>query len=253
MASHSLHSVLPKAPLAPVDTEVVALYASIAARGSLRVCIVLALFDLDNTLLAGDSDHAFGDYLAEIGWVDAKVHRQQNDAFYRDYQQGTLDIMAYSEFVLRPLVGRSSAELKKLQQTYVREVIEAMILPKAEALLKQHEDDIRVIVTATNHFITQPIADRLGVSHLIATEGEKREGLFTGKVAGIPCFREGKIKRVEQWKLSQGLGSLPSIFYSDSHNDLPLLLWADEAVAVDPDARLAEEAKQRNWRVVSLR
>ncbi len=213
----------------------------------------MALFDLDNTLLAGDSDHAFGDYLAEIGWVDAEQHRQQNDAFYRDYQQGTLDIIAYSEFVLRPLVGRSQSELQHLQQTYLREVIEAMILPKAEALLKRHENDIRVIVTATNHFITQPIAERLGVAYLIATEGEQREDGFTGKVAGTPCFREGKIRRVEQWKARMGFGPMPSIFYSDSHNDLPLLLWADQAVAVDPDARLAAEAAQRNWPVISLR
>ncbi len=216
---------------------------------------MLALFDLDNTLLRGDSDHAFGDYLAAHGEVDAQAHRLRNDAFYADYQRGELDIRAYSEFVLATLVGRSRAELEALQERYVREVIEPMILSAGQELLAEHRrrGDTLVIITATNSFITAPIARRMGVDHLLATEGEVIDGAYSGRIKGIPCYREGKVLRLQQWLREQGHSGHPSCFYSDSHNDLPLLEWVDEAIAVDADARLAEQAQQRGWRQISLR
>ncbi len=216
---------------------------------------MLALFDLDNTLLAGDSDHAFGDYLAHIGWVDAQSHRQQNDRFYADYCSGTLDILAYSQFVLQPLCGRAPIELATLQQTYVDEVIKPLVLPAAIELLEQHRQagDTLVIVTATNRFITEPIARLLNVPHLIATEGEVIEGRYTGRISGIPCFQQGKVQRVEEWLGAQQLNGIYSRFYSDSFNDLPLLTWANEAVVVDADAKLQGEAIKRGWPQISLR
>ncbi|NNM51679.1 MAG: HAD family hydrolase [Pseudomonadales bacterium] len=215
----------------------------------------MTLFDLDNTLLAGDSDHAFGDYLAAQGWVDAVEHTARNDAFYADYCRGELDIRAYSEFVLGSLKGRDTLTLSRLQQDYLNEVIRPMILPAGQKLLAEHRarGDRIVIVTATNRFITGPIAHAMGVDDLLATEGEIIDGRYTGRMVGIPCYREGKVLRVEAWLKSQGLDRHPSRFYSDSHNDLPLLEWVDEPVVVDADERLTQYAAERGWMQISLR
>ncbi len=216
---------------------------------------MLALFDLDNTLLQGDSDHAFGDFLAARGEVDAAAHRARNDAFYADYLAGTLDIRAYSEFVLSTLKGRSPEQLAELQQTYLHEVILPMILPAGQALLDEHRQrgDTLLIITATNSFITAPIARYMQVPHLLATEGELIDGRYSGRVSGIPCYREGKVERLKLWLQAQALPAQASIFYSDSHNDLPLLEWVDEAVVVDGDAKLRAQAQLRGWRQISLR
>ncbi len=216
---------------------------------------MLTLFDLDNTLLAGDSDHAFGDYLAAQGWVDPVEHTARNDAFYADYCRGELDIRSYTEFVLSTLKDRDAATLSQLQQDYLNEVIRPMILPAGQQLLAEHRarGDHIVIITATNRFITGPIAHLMGVDDLLATEGEIIDGRYTGRMTGIPCYREGKVQRVEAWLRFQGLEGHPSRFYSDSHNDLPLLQWVDEPVAVDADARLAHYAQEHGWQQISLR
>jgi HAD superfamily hydrolase (TIGR01490 family) len=222
----------------------------------------LAIFDLDNTLLGGDSDHAWGEFLIDEGLVDAKTHRTRNDAFYRQYQNGTLDIADYVAFAAEPIAGLSPQRLKLLHEAFMERFIHPMQLPKAVALLDAHRQagDQCVIITATNRFITSPIARWLGVGELIATELETVDGIYTGKMEGTPCFQHGKVTRLGEWLEtrnerpgSPALSLDDSIFYSDSFNDLPLLEQAGEAVAVDPDERLREIAGQRDWRILSLR
>lgn len=225
----------------------------------------LAIFDLDNTLLGGDSDHAWGEFLISAGLVDAESHRAQNNAFYRQYQQGGLNIAEYVAFAAMPIAGRSPAMLEKLHADFMRDFIEPMLLPAADRLLQQHRDsgDHLLIITATNRFITAPIAELMGVDTLIATELEQVDGVYTGRMQGIPCFQGGKVQRLEAWldqfnRTSSAAGgpSLSvdrSVFYSDSFNDLPLLEHVAEAVAVDPDDTLREQAAQRGWPIISLR
>lgn len=218
----------------------------------------LAIFDLDNTLLAGDSDHAWGEFLISEGLADAAAHRQQNDAFYKQYQQGVLDMNQYLEFAIAPVVGFSRERLDQLHQRFMAQFIEPMMLPAAIALVKQHTaaGDTCVIVTATNRFVTEPIAAKLGVHALIATDLELAEDGFTGKISGIPCFQAGKITKLQDWLSAQSLPTLTlpnSVFYSDSFNDIPLLEAAGEAVAVDPDDKLRSHAERRGWPVISLR
>lgn len=215
----------------------------------------LALFDLDNTLLSGDSDHAWGEYLADQGMVDAGEHKRQNDAFWEDYKAGSLDIQAYLRFALSAIAGKSDTELAPLRERYIETRIKPMIRPGALALLRQHQHDLCAIVTATNAFVTRPIADLLGVTNLIACDVEMSDGRYTGEPAGIPSFREGKIVRVESWLAAQNL-TLNDFdetwFYSDSRNDLPLLLHVTHPVAVDPDDALRAVANERQWPVISL-
>ncbi|MCP8636079.1 HAD-IB family hydrolase [Pseudomonas mosselii] len=215
----------------------------------------LALFDLDNTLLGGDSDHAWGDYLCERGILDPVAYKQRNDAFYQDYLNGTLDMQAYLAFSMEILAASEPAQLEQWHREFMRDCIEPIILPRAEALLRQHREagDQLVIITATNRFVTAPIARRLGVRTLLATECEVRDGRYTGRSTDIPCFREGKVTRLARWMLENGFDLEGSYFYSDSLNDVPLLEVVANPVAVDPDPRLRVEAERRGWQVISLR
>lgn len=226
--------------------------------------MTLAIFDLDNTLLRGDSDHSFGDFLISKGLVDATQHKARNDYFYQQYKNGGLDMVAYTEFVVSALKGLSRAQREALHRDYMRDFIEPMMLPAAEALLEAHRQrgDYCLIITATNRFITEPIAARLGVHALIATDLEIVDDEFTGKIAGIPSFQAGKVLRLTQWLeahnagLAAGAAPLAmedSVFYSDSFNDLPLLERATRAVAVDPDDTLRGIAEARGWEIISLR
>lgn len=219
--------------------------------------MALAIFDLDNTLLGGDSDHAFGDFLISEGLVDPITHKARNDAFYQQYKLGALDMAAYTEFAIAAVVGLPRAQRDALHARFMAGFVEPMMLPAALELLKQHRDagDYCLIMTATNRYVTEPIAQRLGVDGLIATELELEDDLFTGKVAGIANFQAGKVRNLELW-LAQHEGELSlegSVFYSDSFNDLPLLEIATRAVAVDPDDTLRKIAQERNWEILSLR
>lgn len=215
----------------------------------------LALFDLDNTLLGGDSDHAWGDYLCERGILDPVAYKQRNDAFYQDYLNGTLDLQAYLAFSMEILAATEPAQLDQWHREFMRDCIEPIILPKALALLRQHREagDKLVIITATNRFVTAPIARRLGVRTLLATECEREGERYTGRSTDIPCFREGKVTRLKRWMLENGYDLEGSYFYSDSMNDVPLLEQVAHAVAVDPDPKLRAHAQQRGWKVISLR
>ncbi len=215
----------------------------------------LALFDLDNTLLGGDSDHAWGDYLCARGILDPVEYQNRNDAFYQDYLAGKLDLQAYLNFSLEILATTEMAQLDEWHGDFMRDCVEPIILPKALALLKKHRDagDKLVIITATNRFITGPIAKRLDVETLLATECELVDGRYTGRSIDVPCFREGKVTRLSRWLEENGLNLEGSYFYSDSMNDLPLLEQVDNPVAVDPDPNLRAEAEKRGWPVISLR
>ncbi|WP_342245848.1 histidinol-phosphatase [Pseudomonas sp. OTU5201] len=215
----------------------------------------LALFDLDNTLLAGDSDHAWGDYLCERGILDGIAYKARNDEFYQDYLAGRLNIQDYLNFSLDILGRTEMAQLDQWHREFMRDCIEPIILPKAEALLAEHRaaGDKLLIITATNRFVTAPIAQRLGVETLLATECEMADGRYTGRTTDVPCFREGKVTRLARWLAENRLNLDDSSFYSDSLNDLPLLEQVTYPVAVDPDQKLRAEAERRGWPVMSLR
>ncbi|RRQ22419.1 histidinol-phosphatase [Thiohalobacter thiocyanaticus] len=185
----------------------------------------LALFDLDNTLLGGDSDYLWGRFLVENGIVDADHYEQENHRFYQQYQAGNLDIQAFLAFSLRPLAEHPPERLHQWRETFIRELIAPIMLPAARDLLARHrsQGDTLVIITATNRFITAPIAERFGVEHLLATEVEQVDGRYTGHSYDIPCFQDGKVRRLEQWLATHDTDLSQSWFYSDSHNDLPLL------------------------------
>jgi HAD superfamily hydrolase (TIGR01490 family) len=215
----------------------------------------LALFDLDNTLLAGDSDHGWGEFMVAQGLVDGADYSAKNDAFYQDYLAGNLDMIAYAEFALEPLTQYSAAELNTIHQKFMQTTIIPMIAPKAQALLKKHRDagDVLVIVTATNDFITAPIAEYLAIPHLIATPTECVDGRYTGKLSGSPCFKAGKIDKLNAWMALNGYHIEGACFYSDSHNDIPLLALVDEPIVVDPDTTLNAHALLNGWPVITLR
>ncbi len=217
--------------------------------------VCLAIFDLDNTLLAGDSDHAWGQFLVERGLVDPVAYREANDRFYADYQAGNLDIFAYLEFALQPLTQHSPEQLRQWHQEFMRTKVQPMLLDKAFTLLEKHRSQghYLMIITATNSFVTGPIAERLGVDMLLATEPEKAGERYTGRVSGTPCFQDGKVTRLNAWLNSSGHSLAGSYFYSDSHNDIPLLELVDNPVAVDADEPLRELASQRGWPQISLR
>ncbi len=217
----------------------------------------LTLFDLDNTLLAGDSDYEWAQFLIDKGVLERAAYEARNLEFYEQYKSGTLDIRAFLDFQLAPLARHPRTQLYAWNREFMQRTIEPMIGGRALALIEAHRvrDRMMVIVTATNTFITRPIAERLGVSHLIGTEIEEVDGRFTGRPTGTPSFREGKILRVEQWLASQGqtLASYRAVwFYSDSANDLPLMERVSHPVAVDPDERLAAVAAERGWPIISL-
>lgn len=217
----------------------------------------LTVFDLDNTLLAGDSDHAWGDFLIRHGYADAIKHGAANNEFYRQYTEGKLDINAYVRFTLGPVLHMQIPELQQLHAAFMQEFIRPMILPAARELIAAHinQGDQCLIMSATNSFITSPIARELGVHELLATDLETSDGFYTGNIIGVPCFQSGKVIRLKQWlENQQNRYSLADThFYSDSYNDVPLLESVGTPVAVDPDAKLIVLARQRNWRVISLR
>ncbi len=215
----------------------------------------LAIFDLDNTLIGGDSDYLWGQFLAERGLVDGERHEQENQRFYDEYRAGTLDIRAFLAFMLKPLAEHPLADLLAWRAQFIEEKIGPILLPKATALLDRHRiaGDTLLIITATNRFITAPIAERLAVAHLLATEAEFSDGRYTGRSVGIPCFQQGKVARLSEWLAETGHDLTGSWFYSDSHNDLPLLNQVDHPVAVDPDEALASHAVERGWPMISLR
>jgi len=217
----------------------------------------LALFDLDHTLLPIDSDYEWGRFLARVGAVDEAHQQLENDRFYRDYQAGTLDIGAFLAFQLAPLAAFPPAQLRQWHDQFMAEVITPALRPAAHALVARHRDrgDLCAIITATNEFVTAPIAQRFGIEHLIATLVERRGDGYTGKPTGVPSFREGKIIRLDQWLASRGtqLSDFPrSTFYSDSANDIALLERVTDPVATNPDSKLAAVALARGWRTLAL-
>jgi HAD superfamily hydrolase (TIGR01490 family) len=215
----------------------------------------IALFDLDNTLIAGDSDYLWGCFLVEQGIVDGALYERENRRFYDQYKVGELDINEFLDFQLRPLAEHSMDTLQQWHSQYLQEKIAPVLLPKAQALVDRHrqQGDTLVVITATNRFITAPIVELYGIPHLLATEPEIVNGAYTGSVTGTPCFQAGKVEQLSGW-LEENLHSLDdSWFYSDSHNDLPLLNKVTHPVAVDPDEILAQHAKDHDWPTISLR
>ncbi len=215
----------------------------------------IALFDLDNTLIAGDSDYLWGCFLVEQGIVDSELYERENRRFYDQYRVGELDIHEFLDFQLQPLSEHPVDTLQQWRRQYIEEKITPILLPKAQALIDRHrqQGDTLVVITATNRFITGPIVELYDIPHLLATEAEILDNRYTGKVSGIPCFQDGKVTRLSDW-LKVNRHSLDnSWFYSDSHNDLPLLNRVTHPVAVDPDEILEEHARNNDWPIISLR
>lgn len=218
----------------------------------------LALFDLDNTLIAGDSDFQWAQFLIEKKALDRELHEAKNIEFYEQYKAGTLDIHEFLDFQLKPLARHPRAQLEAWRKEFMTKKIAPLITSGTRELIERHrlDNDLCIIITATNSFVTTPIAQALGIEHLIATEPEEKDGEFTGKVSGTPSFREGKIERLEKWLDAHNLtwlSFLRSWFYSDSLNDLPLLSKVTHPVAVDPDPTLKSHAERNNWPIISLR
>jgi len=217
--------------------------------------MALALFDLDNTLLADDSDFLWGCFLVDKGLVDKTAYDLANQRFYDEYKQGTLDIFEFLAFSLKPLTRFTMKELASLHQEFMGKHIRSVMTEKGIAQIEQHRDngDATVIITATNRFVTAPIAEAFGVDDLIATDPEIIDGRYTGKVAGTPCFQKGKITRLQQWLENTHHDLVGSTFYSDSHNDIPLLEIVDTPIAVDPDDELRSLAEKNSWQIRSFR
>jgi HAD superfamily hydrolase (TIGR01490 family) len=218
----------------------------------------LALFDLDNTLLSGDSDFEWSQFLVEQGVLDRELFEARNIAFYEQYKAGTLNIVEFLDFQLKPLSRHARKVLDEWHEEFMRSKVRPMMLAKARDLVREHQaaGDVCVIVTATNSFVTAPIAREFGVEYLIATEPEQIKGEFTGRVAGVPSFREGKVVRMESWLEERDWtweSFVTSWFYSDSLNDLPLLSKVQQPIAVDPDPTLRVYAEKQGWTVISLR
>lgn len=217
--------------------------------------MALAIFDLDNTLLGGDSDYLWGEYLVENNLVDNESYQRTNQHFYDQYLAGTMDIFEFSAFQFQPLADNPMATLLEWREDYLQNKIMPIMLPAAQSLIAKHQqqNDTLLIVTATNSFITTPIAEKLSIPNLIATEPEMQNGQFTGKVSGTPSYQQGKVTRLEAWLSEQNQSLAGSYFYSDSHNDLPLLEQVTHPVAVDPDSQLRDIATERDWPIISLR
>jgi len=217
--------------------------------------VTLAIFDLDNTLIGGDSDNLWGEFVCEQGLVDGDDFAAKNDQFYEDYKSGSLDIIAYLRFALGTLKGHSSEELDGWHRDFMAAKIAPIMLPRAAALIADHRarGHELLIITATNHFITKPIADALGVPDILACEAEIVDGLYTGEPSGTPSYHAGKVTRLHNWLDGRDTTLDGAWFYSDSHNDLPLLELVDNPVAVDPDEKLLVRATELGWPVISLR
>jgi len=217
--------------------------------------MALALFDLDNTLLADDSDFLWGCFLVDKGLVNKTAYDIANQRFYDEYKQGTLDIVEFLAFSLKPLTRFTMEQLASLHEEFMDKHIRSVMTEKGIAQIRQHRDkgDVTVIITATNRFVTEPIADAFGVDDLIATDPEIVDGRYTGKVAGAPCFQKGKITRLQQWLENTHHDLVGSTFYSDSHNDIPLLEIVETPIAVDPDDELRSLAEKNSWQIRSFR
>ncbi|MCC5856686.1 MAG: HAD family phosphatase [Ectothiorhodospiraceae bacterium] len=217
--------------------------------------MTLAIFDLDNTLLAGDSDYLWGRFIVKHGLVDAEQYEATNRHFYEAYQRGELDVHAYLRFALEPLTRYPAEELHAWRALFIDEMIRPIVLKAGEELVRDHarRGHVTMIITATNRFITAPIAELFGVDHLLATTPEFRDGRYTGDFVDLPTFREGKVQALENWLEAQQDRPRQSWFYSDSHNDVPLLEQVTNPVAVDPDDTLRALARERGWPTISLR
>jgi HAD superfamily hydrolase (TIGR01490 family) len=217
--------------------------------------VSLAIFDLDNTLIADDSDYLWGQFLVEQGIVDKNQYASANAKFYDDYKQGTLDIKAFLRFSLRPLADNHPEQLYQWRAQFIEETIRPLLLKSAQELIAKHRDrgDTLLVITATNRFVTEPIVKLYGIDNLLATTPSFKEGRYTGDFDGIPCFQEGKVKLLEAWLKDSTETMQDSWFYSDSHNDLPLLKLVDNPVAVDPDEKLHQFATTAQWPIISLR
>ena len=217
--------------------------------------MALAIFDLDNTLISNDSDYLWGQFLCNHGLVDAERYEKENKRFYDEYVDGTLDIFEFLEFSLEPLSKMDMKKLNELHGIFMDECIRPVITDKSRELIQQHKEsgDTLLIITATNLFITAPIAEELKIENILATEPELIANQYTGKVSGTPCFREGKVERLKEWLAKTGENLANSCFYSDSHNDLPLLEMVTRPVAVDPDDTLRSHAEAKGWEILSLR
>jgi len=217
--------------------------------------MALAIFDLDNTLLNGDSDNAWGEFVSQTEQVDSSSHAQLNERFNDDYLRGELDIHAYCEFVMGPIQSMGAQQFDALHQRFMAEVVPSLLQDNAIELINFHKarGDTLLVITATNRLIVEPIVSLLGIDNLLATDPEMVDGQYTGKIDGTPCYQEGKVERLEQWKAAQTEVFDHQVFYSDSFNDLPLLNASDEAIAVDPDDTLMAAAQAAGWMVISLR
>ncbi|MGR8933258.1 MAG: histidinol-phosphatase [Gammaproteobacteria bacterium] len=215
----------------------------------------LAIFDLDNTLIADDSDYLWGQFLVDRGIVDKDLYEQANARFYEQYKQGTLNIAEFLDFSLKPLADNDPEQLYEWRAQFVAEVISPLMLSPAQELIAKHKSngDTLLVITATNRFVTEPIVKLYGIEHLLATTPEFVDGRYTGRFQGEPCFQQGKVKHLQQWLTETGETLHYSWFYSDSHNDLPLLQLVDNPVAVDPDAQLRLHAQRAHWPIISLR
>lgn len=217
--------------------------------------MALAIFDLDNTLIGNDSDFLWGEFLVSKGYVDGESFAATNAKFYQDYKSGCLDIFAYQRFALEPLSKQSMETLAEWHKQFMAEFIEPIVLPKALALVEKHkaQGDEVMIITATNTFITRPIGLRYGIDVLLGTEGEIVDGRYTGEVKGTPTFQQGKVVRLNEWLTENGKNLDGSYFYSDSHNDLPLLQRVAHPIVVDGDEKLIAYAAEHGWNCISLR
>ncbi len=215
----------------------------------------LAIFDLDNTLIADDSDYLWGQFLVDQGLVDKSCYESANAKFYEDYKQGSLDIIEFLSFSLKPLAEHNPEQLYQWRAQFIEQAIKPLLLDAAKQLIAKHKDrgDTLLVITATNRFVTEPIVELYGIENLLATTPAFSNGRYTGGFEGIPCFQEGKVKLLKVWLENSTETMEDSWFYSDSHNDLPLLRLVDHPVAVDPDQKLTEFANASNWPIISLR
>jgi HAD superfamily hydrolase (TIGR01490 family) len=217
--------------------------------------VSLAIFDLDNTLIANDSDYLWGQFLVDKGIVDKEKYDEANKQFYEDYKNGTLDIVEFLNFSLAPLAQHEAEQLHRWREEFIEELIKPVVLTNAMNLVEKHRQrgDTLLVITATNRFITAPIVELYGIRHLLATTPEFLDGRYTGHFHGVPCYQEGKITYLKEWLKDQNTTLSDSWFYSDSHNDLPLLRIVDHPIAVDPDETLRNEAKLAGWDIITLR
>jgi HAD superfamily hydrolase (TIGR01490 family) len=217
--------------------------------------VSLAIFDLDNTLIANDSDYLWGQFLVDQGIVDKNIFEAANARFYEDYKNGVLDIAEFLRFSLHALANNDTAQLYQWREQFIQEVIKPIMLKPAQELIDKHKQrgDTVMVITATNRFVTQPIVNLYGIEHLLATTPEFIDNRYTGKFVGVPCFQQGKVTLLQEWLESSHHNLAGSWFYSDSHNDLPLLNLVDKPVAVNPDEKLTEAAATAGWPIISLR